>query len=221
MSPASTTRNSRIALAAVSLVLGPLLMSVGDLMHPAETMDPAAQASILMTQASRWYAAHLLLLIGLLVFIPGTLALARLVEEYRPTAGYAARILLLIGMGAFYAVVAGEMLIGRYVSDGADLPAATALLKAFQSGGVLGVLAPALAAFFGGIAVSVIALIRIGGALRWPAVALGLGALLILGEIITSEVRLSQIGNVVMLVASAAFAWQVIRPRGGERAFGD
>ena len=187
-------------------------MSVGDLLHPEERWDAAGQAAIIIEQSSRWYVAHLLLFIGLLLFIPGILALAQLTSEQRPTAGYAGRILLMIGTGAFCAVFVCEMFIGRYVSDGADLSAAAALLDTFQSGWVLGAMLPGFAAFFGGIAVTTIALVRIGGRLRWPALLLGVGAFLILAEIITAEVLLSQIGNVVILAASVTFAWQILHP---------
>jgi hypothetical protein len=46
-----------------------------------------------------------------------------------------------------------------------------------------------------------------------PAVAFGLGAVLILGEILLAEVLLSQIGNVVIFVAGIAFARLLLRER--------
>ena len=93
MTSSSITGRYRKAIAAASLVVGPLLMSVGDLLHPEERWDAAGQAAIIIEQSSRWYVAHLLLFIGLLLFIPGILALARLTSEQRPTAGYAVRVL--------------------------------------------------------------------------------------------------------------------------------
>lgn len=207
----SSTRGYRTAIAAASLVLGPLLMSVGGLIHPNEKVDAAEQAAIIIDHASRWYAAHLLLFIGLLAFIPGILALARLTAERKPTAGYAGQILLLVGVGGLSAVFAIEMLIGRYVSDGADVSAATALLETFQSGWALGVVIAGAVAFFAGVAVIAIPLVMTGGRLRWPALVLGVGWLLILAEIITSQILLSQIGSVVLLAAGVAFAWQIVR----------
>jgi hypothetical protein len=41
---------------------------------------------------------------------------------------------------------------------------------------------------------------------RWPALGFGLGTLLILGEIILAKVLLSQIGNIICLVAGITFA---------------
>jgi len=76
----------------------------------------------------------------------------------------------------------------------------------FQSPAVFAALVPGLLAFFVGTALAVFALASPAGPFRWPALALGLGALLIMGEIILAQVRLSQIGNIVMLIAGIGFA---------------
>jgi branched-subunit amino acid transport protein len=202
------------AVAAVSLVLGPLLMSVGDLIHPQESMDPAVQATVIIehaSHASRWYVSHLLLFFGIVTVIPGTLAVSRLTAERAPKAGYAARILSLIGVAAFAAIFVGEMLIGRYVSDGADAAAATKLLATFQSGPVLGAVMVAGIAFFLGVGLMAVPLIRAGGPSRWPAVAFIAGAVLVGAEIITAQVLLSQIGNLTFLAGGILFARQVLR----------
>src|SRR5262245_11055088 len=172
----------RTALATVSLVLGPLLMSVGDLMHPPEAMDPAVQAAVIVehaSHASRWYLSHLLLFYGFLTIIPGVLAISRLTAALSPRAGYVTRILIPIGLASFATIVVGEMVIGRYVSDGADVAAATKLLATFQSGPILGAVMVGGICFFIGIGVMAVPLIRSGGPLRWPALAFVAAALLI------------------------------------------
>lgn len=188
---------------AGSLIVAPALMSVGDLMHPAETWDSAAQVAIIATAASRWYLAHLLLLIGILLFVPGILVLSRTAALYRPALGYASRVLLLASVGALAAVFACEMLLGGFVV--ADQQAAVALVETFNSR-VLAALLPWLLAFFVGTGLFVAPLASTAGPLRWPALGLGLGALLILGEIITAQVILSQIGNVLIFIAGIGFA---------------
>jgi hypothetical protein len=199
------------AVAVASLILGPFVMSVGDLMHPTEHVDAAEQAAVVVNHASRWYAAHLLLFIGLLLLIPGILALADLTTTRKPPVGYAARVLSLMGVAAFSSVFVAEMLIGRFVTDGADASAAAALLETFQSAAVLGVVMLGGVAFFSGIAAFAMPLVLADDGLRWPAALYLLGAALILAEIITAQVLLSQIGNVVILVASASFAWHIWR----------
>ena len=97
MAISSAPRDYRTLIAAASLILGPLLMAIGDLLHPEERMAPAEQIAILVDHASRWYTAHLLLFVGMMLFIPGLLALAALTEARKPAVGYAARILVMVG----------------------------------------------------------------------------------------------------------------------------
>ena len=215
MDAAPLRNRYRTVIGAASLVVAPAFMSVGDLMHPHESWNAATQVAILAESASRWYVAHLLLFVGMLVFVPGILALSEVVAERRPVAGYAARVLLLVSVGALSAVFACEMLLGRFVSEGADETSAVALFQTFQSGAVLGALMPGLLAFFIGTALFVTPLASTSGPFRWPAICFALGAVLIMGEIILSEVLLSQIGNLLILAAGIAFARLLLRTARG------
>ena len=206
----------KTVIAAVSLVVGPLLMSVGDLIHPHESWDPAVQAAVIVehaSHASRWYVAHLLLFVGILLVIPGVLAIASLTAERTPKGGYVSRILSLIGVASFATIFVGEMLIGRYISDGASISAATKLLETFQSGPILGAVMVGGIAFFLGVAWMAVPLISAGGLLRWPALAFLIGSVLIGGEIITAQVLLSQIGNLAVLGGGILFARHILQTR--------
>jgi hypothetical protein len=216
MALSSSPRDFRTLVAAASLFAGPLLMSIGDLLHPEERMDPSEQMAILVGQASRWYTAHLLLFIGMMLFIPGLLALATLTAARKPAAGYAARILILVGAAAISSIFVAEMLVGRYVLDGADPAAATDLLESMFSGPMLAAVGPAMLAFFAGTAVFAIPLIRAGGGLAWAAGAILIGVLLILAEILSAQVLLSQIGNVLAFLGSATAAWLLLQGAAGE-----
>ena len=198
-------------IVAASLIIGPLLMSTGDLIHPQEDANAADQVVLIAEHATRWYAAHLLLFAGILTLIPGTLWLSNLAAERRPPVGYAARVLVLIGVAAFSGVFVTEMLIGRYVSDGAEVSAATDLLETFQSGWVLGAVMVGGVAFFAGVGAFAVPLVIDGGRLRWPALIFLVGSLLILAEIMTAEVMLSQAGNLLIFAASAIFAWRIVQ----------
>jgi hypothetical protein len=208
-------RDYRTLIAAASLISGPLLMTIGDLFHPEERMDTAEQIAILVTHASRWYAAHLLLFIGMLMAIPGLLMLTDLTAQRKPAAGYAARILVLIGVAAFAAIFVGEMLIGRFVTDGADTAAATDLLDSMFSGPIVAAVMPAALAFFVGTAVFAIQLVMAGGKLRLIAALYSIGALLIFAEILSAQVVLSQIGNFLIFCGGAAAARLILRGEAG------
>jgi hypothetical protein len=185
-------------------------MALGDLMHPAESMSPPEQIAIVAQHASRWYTAHLLLFVGMLLFIPGFLALAAITAARKPGAGYAARILILVGTSALAAIFVGEMLVGRFVLDGADAATATALLESLFSGPMLAAVGPALLAFFVGTAVFAIPLMRAGGTMGWSAASILGGALLIFAEIVSARVILSQLGNVLVFCGSATIGWLVL-----------
>ena len=203
----------RTAIGAASLIVAPAFMTVGDLIHPHESWDAAAQVAMIADSAARWYAAHLLLFVGILVFVPGVLALSEVVARLRPAVGYAARVLLIVSVGVLSAVFVCEMLLGRFVSQGVDERAAITLFQTFQSGAILGALMPGLLAFAIGTALFVTPLASAAGPFRWPAVAFALGVALIMGEIILAEVLLSQIGNALILVASITLARLLLRGR--------
>jgi hypothetical protein len=82
-------RGYQTVIGAASLAIGPLVMAVGDLLHPQETSDITGQAAIIVEHATRWYLAHLLLLIGLVLFVPGLLTLTNLAAASRPRGGLA------------------------------------------------------------------------------------------------------------------------------------
>ena len=176
------------------------------------------QIAILVDHAPRWYTAHLLLFIGIILFIPGLLALSALTGERKPAAGYAARILVLVGAAAFASIFVGEMLVGRFLSDGADPAAAIDLLESMFSGPMIAAIGPAMLAFVAGTVVFAIPLIRAGGRAAWAASSILIGVLLILAEILTAQVVLSQVGNVLVLCGSAIAAWLVLEGPVGRRS---
>jgi hypothetical protein len=201
----------RTLIAAASLIVGPLLMTTGDLLHPPESMVPSEQLAIIIDHPSRWYTAHLLLFVGLMLFIPGFLELAALTEARKPAIGFAARIFVLVGVAALASVFVGEMLIGQFVLSGADRGAATDLLGTMFSGPVFGAVGPAVLAFFVGTAAFAIPLIRTGSSLGRAAAIILLGTLLILAEIVSAQVILSQIGNALAFCGSATAGWLILQ----------
>lgn len=173
-------------------------------MHPAESWDTPAQVAIISASATRWYVAHLLLFIGILLLVPGILLLTRTVALRHPAVGYASRVLVLASVGALSAVFAFEMLLGAFIASAAG-GGAVMLLETFNSR-VLVALLPGLLAFFVGTGLIVAPLASSANPLRWPALCFGLGAALIFGEIVTAQVILSQVGNVLILLAGIWFA---------------
>jgi len=216
MAISSAHRDYRTLIPAGSLIAGPLVMSIGDLLHPEERMAPPEQIAVLVDHAARWYTAHLLLFIGMMLFIPGLLALTAITRARKPAVGYAARILILVGAAAAASVFVAEMLVGRFVLDGADPAVATDLLESMFSGPILAVVGPAMLAFFVGTAAFAIPLVKTGSKLGWAAAIILTGTLFILAEILSAQVVLSQIGNILSFCGSAAAAWLIFQGATGE-----
>ena len=160
---------------------------------------------------SRWYTAHLLLYVGMLLFIPGFLGLSALTARLKPVQGYVARILLMIGTAGFASIITGEMLASRLVLDGVGNSAAISLWTNLFMGPVVAAVGPALLAFFVGTFMFAIPLLRGSERLRRPVALIVIGALFVLAEILTARVLFSQIGNVVVLLGSAEAAWLIAR----------
>jgi hypothetical protein len=74
---------------------------------------------------------------------------------------------------------------------------------------------PGALAFFAGTAALAIPLMMAGGKLRWIAALYSIGALLILAEIISAQVVLSQIGNFLIFCGGAAAARLILRGETG------
>jgi hypothetical protein len=102
--------------------------------------------------------------------------------------------------------------------DGANPTAAIALLESMFSGPMVAAVGPAMLAFFAGTAVFAIPLIRAGGRAAWAASSILIGVLLILAEILTAQVVLSQVGNVLVFCGSAMAAWLVLENSVGQRS---
>jgi hypothetical protein len=188
-------------------------MSIGDLLHPEERMLPAEQIAIVVDHVSRWYTAHLLLYIGMLLFIPGFLGLSALTAKLNPVQGYVARVLIMIGAAGFASIITGEMLASRLVLDDVGDAAPISLWTNLFMGPVAVAVGPALLAFFVGTFMFAIPLLRGSKRLRRPVALILIGALFVLAEILTAQVLFSQIGNVVVLVGSAEAAWLIARDR--------
>jgi len=211
--PAATAQRAERITAALSLLIGPLLMSIGDLLHPEERMSPGDQIAIVAEHASRWYTAHLLLFIGMLLLVPGFLWLTALTARLTPVLGYAARVLMMIGVAGFAAVISGEMLASRLVLDGVGNAAPVSLWTNLFMGPVVVAVGPALVAFFVGTFMAAIPLLRGSRRLRRPIGLIVIGVLLVLAEILTAQVVFSQIGNIAVLCGGAEVAWLLARSR--------
>jgi len=201
------TGNRRIG--TLSLIVGPMLMSIGDAMHPPESLDTARQAAIVTEQAGRWYLAHVLILVGFALFLPGLLMLAAMLSTRWPRTVQVARLSILVGACGLSAIVALELLAG----GGAllDPTAAQTILDGRSSAPVALPLTTMTLGFFVGSVMLTARMTRGIPAVRGPAASMLVGVLLIVAEIASAQVLLSQVGNVLVWIGAVGCAVRLKR----------
>lgn len=112
------------------MLAAPVVLLVGELMHPDAQRDAAAQLQVLSTNADRQYAAHLTFLIALILFVPALHGLGQLLPNRRAAwsrVGLGLGVAGTVGLAAF----AGAELVTWQIGNAAtgDAAAMTTLLE--------------------------------------------------------------------------------------------
>lgn len=94
----SDSRRFSRTLAAIGLVLGPLLFLVDTLIDPAWADDDAAYLAEVAGNKSRYVIAELASTFGALIFIPGMIGVMRLMRRRRVTLGQLAAGIVTVGL---------------------------------------------------------------------------------------------------------------------------
>jgi hypothetical protein len=76
---------------------------------------------------------------------------------------------------------------------------------------------PGVLAFFVGTAAFAIPLVIAGGKLRWTDAFYSIGDLLVLAEILSAQVILSQIGNILIFCGGATTGWLILQGETDEK----
>ena len=152
----STSERLRKSATGVCLVVAPLGLLVGLVLHPAESMDAAEQLSIIASDPDRWALAHYIVAGSAVLLAGAVLGLAHLIHERRPGQAIAGGALGMVGAMALFAVALGEATFGAQLG------------RVSTSGGVLEA--------FGAVAASPTSMIILIGALMGPLGFVVMGA---------------------------------------------
>jgi hypothetical protein len=166
-----------IKLTGWALVLAPLLIIAGEVLHPPRSAVPAQQLAIVAQHPGAWYASHLLLFAGIVLTLPAVAGLVFLL-------GGRARRLAAVGAGlAVTGIVcfAGLLTIGFVVwqmaSQDADRSQMAALFdRLFHAPGFIVPFEAAPLTFAVGMIILAVALDRTAIVPHWVTLSLGAGA---------------------------------------------
>jgi hypothetical protein len=172
--PGSRRRYQR--LAAGSLIVAPLVLLAGELLHPPFQRDPARLLAVAAANPGRWYLAHLLSLIGFALLMPAILGLTQLVGQGRAALADVGGTLALLGVLAVSGLLSidgfGVWQMAQPAADRAEM--AALLDRILTSPGVLTLYLVSLASAVG-LLVLVVGLYRAQLVPAWTAGLVAIG----------------------------------------------
>src|SRR5215218_6407680 len=127
----SDAHHSRKMVAGACMVVAPILLLAAMVIHPASDMDEATQVATIADNLDAWYAAHLIVLVSIVLTVPALLGLMHMLRERQVTLGHVGGGLAMLGLLAFVGIVAMELVLWQLVGDG-DPAAAVSLLNALN-----------------------------------------------------------------------------------------
>ena len=133
----SDTHHFRKLVAGACMVLAPLFLLVAMVIHPESDTSEAAQVAVIADNLDAWYAAHMLVLVSIVLAIPAVLGLMHMLREREVALGHVGGGLGLIGLVAFTGIVAIDGFVGWQMAAAGDRGEMVALLeRLYETAGV-------------------------------------------------------------------------------------
>jgi len=206
----STSERLRKVATGVCLVVAPLGLLAGLVLHPAESSDGAEQLGIIATDANRWAMAHFILAATAVVMVGAVLGLAHLVHERRPGQAIVGGAMGVVGATSLCAVAFAEATYGAQmgragagggISDAYGAVAASPSSLVILIGALMGPL---------GFVVLGSGLYMAAVVPRWAAVALMVGGVCLVVGLPLALMPLAILGAAIQLLAMATIGVMVI-----------
>jgi hypothetical protein len=198
MSRLSDSHHFRKMVAGVCMIGAPLLLVIGMIVHPESKSDVGDQLAVIAGNMDEWYAAHLIIAVSLVFFVPAVLGLMHMLREREVAYGHLGGGLALVGLLATTGIVAMEGFVGWQAgaASGTDAAAMTALFERVTE--TTGVVLPF---FVMSYALAVGMLFLAAGLYRGRAVQSWTAAMLGIGPVVLS-IGLSMADDVVAIIGA-------------------
>ena len=203
MSRLSDSHHFRKTIAGMCMIVAPLLLVVGMIVHPESKTDVGDQLAVVSANMDQWYAAHLILDISLVLAVPAVLGLMHMLREREVAYGHLGGGLAMVGLLATMGIVAMEGFVGWQAgaATGSDQAAMTALFERVTE--TTGIVIPFFVmsfAFTVGMLFLAAGLYRARAVQSWTAAMLGLGSIVFAVGSGMAENTVAVIGAAVLLV---------------------
>ncbi len=116
---ASSTRFNR-QIAGAAMIAAPTVIVVAEILHPRFETDAAKQLEAVAADTGRWYAAHALVLVALMLLLPAFAGLAHILEATRPTLSHLSLMAFVPGLVVLAALAGMELVLWQMAQPVAD-----------------------------------------------------------------------------------------------------
>jgi hypothetical protein len=128
----------RRTVRGASMIAAPLLLVIAEILHAHLEEEPSAYLSAIAESTGRWYAAHVLVLVSLMLALPAFLGIRHLVDSRRPVLASLGSIAFVPGVIALAALVGMELVAWQMAQPGVDRAQMITLWKnTSQSAGIV------------------------------------------------------------------------------------
>ena len=166
-----------IKLTGWALVIAPLLIVTGEVLHPQRSAVPARQLAIVAQHPGAWYASHLLLFAGIVLTLPAVAGLVVLLGGRARRLAAVGAGLAVTGIACFAGLLTIGFVVWQMASQDADRSQMAALFsRLFHAPGFIIPFQAVPLTFAAGMVILAIALNRAAVTPRWVALSLGAGA---------------------------------------------
>ena len=196
----SDSHHFRKSIAGMCMIGAPLLLLVGMVIHPERKSDVGDQLAVIADNMDAWFAAHLIVLVALVLAVPAVLGLMHMLREREVAFGHLGGGLAMVGILATTGVVAIDGFVGWQAAE-APSPEMVALFERVTE--ATGVVIPFFVMSLGfavGMLFLAAGLYRARAVQSWTSAMLGLGSIVLaIGNMMSSDI-LSIVGSAVLLV---------------------
>ena len=119
MNLSDSSRFSR-QVAGGGMILGPIVILLAEVLHARLQTDPAGQFAAVADNTGRWYAAHALILLALVLLVPAFVGVVDLARRSRPLLAHVALLVFIPGLIALTAIVGMELVLWQVAQPEAN-----------------------------------------------------------------------------------------------------
>ena len=207
----SDAHHFRKMIAGACMVVAPVVLLVGMVIHPASDMNEAKQVATIADNLDAWYVAHLLAFVSIVLVVPAVLGLMHMLRERQVALGHVGGGLAILGLLAFTGLVAMELVLWQMAGAGSTAETVALLERLNETAGIV---IPFVLLSFGfsiGMAVLAVGLYRARAVQSWMAVFVAVGAILFGLAVATAMNWLAIVAAAFLVVGLGAIGRMVLR----------